>query len=82
MKVYSDEGGTWRLIGRADIEDDGLPVYRLFLFGTASTITDDYAFCTVTHLSGDSGPPVVERVLLVGPGQVAELLPGWQPLAS
>jgi hypothetical protein len=82
VKVYSDDGGTRRLIGRADIEDDGMPVYRLLLFGAASTIADDYAIGTVTHLPGDGGPPVVERVILLAPGQVAELLPGWQPLAS
>jgi hypothetical protein len=82
VKVYSDDGGTRRLIGRAEIEDDGMPVYRLFLFGAASTIADDYTIGTVTHLREDGRPPVVERVIVIGPGQLPELLPGWQPLAS
>jgi hypothetical protein len=82
MKVYLDQGGKKRLIGRADIEDDGMPVFRVRLFGAASSITDDYAMGTVTHLPADGSSPLVERVLFVGPGQRPELLPGWEPLAS
>jgi hypothetical protein len=37
----------------------------------------------VTHVpEGGGGPPVAERVVLAVPGQMVELLPGWEPLAS
>jgi hypothetical protein len=82
MKVYCDEAGERRLIGRADIPDDVGPVYMVQLFGAASTITDNFTIGTVAHFGPEPGSILVERVILLGPGQRPELLPGWQPLAS
>ena len=82
MKVYLDESGEKRLIGRADVPDDGAPVYEVSLFGAASTIAESFTVGTVTHLPNDGGAPVVERAVLAAPGQLVELLPGWQPLAA
>ena len=42
MKVYLDEAGKQRLIGRADIPDDVGAVYKVHLFGASSTITDHF----------------------------------------
>jgi len=82
MKVYWDEEGERRLIGRADIPDDVGPVYKVQLFGAASTITDHFTVGTVAHFGPEPGSMLVEKVILLGPGQRPELLPGWQPLAS
>jgi hypothetical protein len=82
MKVYRDEVGERRLIGRADIPDDVGPVYTVQLFGAVSTITDHFTVGTVAHFGPEPGSMLVERVILLGPGQRPELLPGWQPLAS
>ena len=82
MKVYWDEEGERRLIGRADIPDDVGPVYEVHLFGAASTITDHFTVGTVAHFGPEPGSMLVERGILLGPGQRPELLPGWQPLAS
>ena len=82
MKVYSDEGGDRRLIGRAEVPEDVGPVYEVPLFGAASTISESFAIGTVTHLPEGGGAPVVERAVLAAPGQLVDLLPGWQPLAS
>lgn len=43
---------------------------------------ETFAVGTVTHLPEGGGAPVVERAVLAAPGQLAELLPGWKPLAS
>jgi hypothetical protein len=48
----------------------------------ASTICERFTVGTVTHLPKSGGAPVVERAVLAAPGQLVELLPGWQPLAS
>lgn len=82
MKVYRDEAGERRLIGRADIPDDVGPVYEVHLFGAASTITDRFNVGAVTHFGPEQGDIQVEKAILLGPGQRPELLPGWQPLAS
>lgn len=82
MKVYLDEAGEQRLVGRADIPDDVGAVYEVHLFGASSTITDHFTVGTVTHLGAEPGDISVERVILLGLGQRPELLPGWQPLAS
>lgn len=82
MKVYRDEAGEQRLIGRADIPDDVGPIYEVRLFGASSIITDHFAVGTVTHLGPKPEDIHVERVILVGLGQHPEVLPGWQPLAS
>lgn len=82
MRVYLDEAGTQRLIGRADIPDDVGPVYEVHLFGASSPITDHFTVGVVTHLGPDPENIKVERAVLLAPGQRPELLPGWQPLAS
>ncbi len=69
------------LVGRADVPDDHGPVYEVPLFGAASVISERFALGTVTHLPAGAAP-VVERAVLLVPGQMAELLPGWVPLAS
>ena len=82
MKVYLEEGGERRLIGRSDLPEDCGPVYEAPMFGAAATIVESLAVGTVTHLPDGGGVPVVERAVLAAPGQLVDLLPGWQPLAS
>jgi hypothetical protein len=82
LKVYVDNGGNRRLVGRADVPHDCGPVLELPFFGPASTICERFTVGTVTHLPKSGGAPVVERAVLAAPGQLVELLPGWQPLAS
>ena len=82
MKVYLDDAGEKRLLGRADVPEDTGPAYEVHLFGTASTIADRFTIGIVTHQPRGTAAPVVERVVLLVPGQRPEVLPGWQPLAS
>ncbi len=82
MKVCLDDGGEKRLIGRADVPDEHGPALEVPLFGPASIIAERFTIGTVTHLPPNGGPPMVERAVLLEPGQLAEVLPGWQPLAS
>lgn len=82
MKVYVDETGEKRLIGRADIPDDVGPIYEVHLFGASSTITDHFTVGAVSHLGAKPEEIHVERAIILGPGQRPELLPGWQPLSS
>jgi hypothetical protein len=82
MKVYLSDNGASRLIGRADVPDDGAPVFEVRLFGAASIIADTFTVGTVTHLPASGSGPVIERVILVSEVQRPEILPGWQPLSS
>ena len=82
MKVYIDDCGEKRLIGRADVPDEQVLVYEVSLFGANSTITEQFMLGVITHLAADGADPFVERAVLLAPGQQPELLPGWQPLAS
>ena len=82
MKVYLDDAGEKRLLGRADVPEDAGPVYELTLFGAASIIVDRFIIGAVTHLPEGGGAPVVERAVLLAPGQRPEVLPRWEPLAS
>ena len=82
VKVYLDEAGEKRLIGRADVPEHAGPVITVPLFSGPSIIREHFTIGTVTHLPPGGGAPVVERAVLLAPGQPAELLPGWQPLAS
>lgn len=82
MKVYRDDAGGKRLLGRAEVPDDVEALYELPLFGAASTIVERFVVAIVTHPLQDDGAPLVERVVLLSPEQRPELLPGWQPLAS
>lgn len=82
MKVYLDDDGEKRLVGRADVPEDVGPLLEIPLFGAASTIAERFTIGTVTHLPENGGAPVVERAVLATPGQIVDLLPGWRPLAS
>lgn len=82
VKVYLCEDGEKRLVGRADVPENAGPVFRAPMFGAASIIVEPFAIGAVTHLPDGGGAPVVERVVLTAPGQLVDLLPGWQPLAS
>jgi hypothetical protein len=83
VKVYLDEdGGGRRLVGRADVPEDCGPVFEVPLFGAAATIAERFAIGAVTRLPDGGGAPVVERAVLGAPGQLVELLPGWEPLVS
>ena len=82
MKVYLDDAGEKRLLGRAELPENIGPVYEMPLFGAASTIVERFTIGTMTHLPEGGGDPVVERVVLLSLSQRPELLPGWQPLAS
>ncbi len=82
MKVYLDENGDKRLVGRADVPESAGPVFRAPMFGAASIIVEPFVVGAVTHLPEGGGAPEVERAVLAAPGQLVELLPGWEPLAS
>ena len=82
MKVYVCEGGGKRLVGRADVPANAGPVFRAPMFGAASIIVEPFVIGAVTHLPEGGAVPVVERAVLASPGQLVDLLPGWQPLAS
>ena len=82
MKVYTDEVGAKRLVGRADIAESEGPVYQVALFGASSSIVDNFTIGSVTYLPAGGGMPIVERAVLLSPGQRPEVLPGWQTLAS
>lgn len=82
MKVYLFDGSEYRWIGRAEVPDDGSPVYDMRLFGAASFIVERFTIGTVTHLPTGGALPIVERGIILSPGQRPEILPRWQPLAS
>lgn len=82
MKVYTDDDGGRRLIGHAAVPDDCGPVYEVPAVKETEAITEAFAVGTVTHVPEGGGAPVVERAVLAVPGQMVELLPGWEPLAS
>jgi len=83
MKVYLDDGGDKRLIGRADVPAECGPVFEALVFGPAApSIVESFAIGAVTHLPEGGGAPAVERAVLAAPGQLVDLLPGWKPLAS
>ncbi|MCW8088212.1 hypothetical protein [Sabulicella glaciei] len=81
MKVYVDEDGHKRLIGRAEIPEETGPVHREWLFGGESAIYEDFAIGSVTRF-GTDGRTTVERAVILSPLQRADFLPGWAPLAS
>ena len=76
MKVYTDDDGARRLIGRADVPDDCGPVYEVPVVREALAVTEEFAIGTVTHLPEGGGAPVVERAVLAAPGQLVELCRG------
>ncbi len=75
MKVYLNEDGEKRLVGRADLPEDCGPVFEVPLFGAASNITELFTVYALTLLPSDGGAPVVERVVLAAPGQLVVGLP-------
>lgn len=81
MNVYLDQNGERRLIGRAGVPEGNGPVFEVLLLGGASAISEVFTVGTVTHVPDGGGAPVVERAVLAAPGQLVELLPGWEPLA-
>jgi hypothetical protein len=82
MKVYLDDGGDMRLIGRGDVPNEHGPVYEVALFGAASIIVERFTIGAVTHLPAGGRLPNVERAVVLALDQRPEVLPGWQPLAS
>ncbi len=82
MRVYTDDDGGRRLIGRADVPDDCGPVYEVPVVKEAFAVTEEFAVGTVMFAPEGGGAPRAERVVLAVPGQSVELLPGWEPLAS
>jgi hypothetical protein len=82
VKVYAREGGVSRLIGRAEIDDDGGSTFRVQLFGATSAIIEDFAIEEVRREASAEAHPIVERCIFVAPGQHPEFLPRWQPLTS
>ncbi|MGK7869761.1 hypothetical protein [Falsiroseomonas sp. E2-1-a20] len=81
MKVYLDNVGERRLIGRADVPSEAGPVWIVRLFGSALIIKEHYTIGTVTHVPDGGARPLMERAVLLARGQPPELLPGWQALA-
>ena len=82
MKVYLHENGESRLVGRANVPEGAGPVFRAPMFGAASIILEPFVVGAVTHLPQSGGVPVVERAVLAAPGQLVDLLPGWEPLVD
>lgn len=82
MKVFRGENGAWRLIGRAEVPDQGLPVFRVPLFGAGSRIAEAFIIGMVTQRLPGRDAPVAERAILLSAGQHPEVLPGWRPLGS
>ena len=82
VKVYLQQAGEKRCIGRADVPDDAPLLISVPLFGGSSIIREHFEIGTVTHLPAGGGTLIVERAVVLAPGQLPELLPGWQPLAS
>ena len=79
MDVYADEDGEMRLVGHAAVPPDCGPVFEVPLFGPASVIRERFTIGTVTLLPEGGREPVVIRAVLLSPGQMPELLPGWRP---
>lgn len=79
MKVYLELKGERRLIGHADIKDDGQPAHRVLLFGDdAPSVVDVFPIVELVVPPADGGWSI-ERVLIVQPMQRPEVLPGWRP---
>ena len=82
MKVYLEENGETRLVGRADVPAGHGPVLEVPVPDASSVVTERFTVGTVTHIPVAGGAPVVERAVLMAPGQIAKVLPGWVRLAS
>lgn len=82
MDVYADEAGEMRLVGHAAVPPDCGPVFEVPLFGPVSVIRERFTIGTVTLLAEVGREPVVIRAVLLSPGQMPELLPGWRPVRN
>lgn len=82
MDVYADDDGEMRLVGHAAVPTDCGPVFEVPLFGPVSVIRERFTICTVNLLPEGGREPVVIRAVLLSPGQMPELLPGWRPVRS
>ena len=82
MDVYADEAGEMRLVGHAAVPADCGPVFEVPLFGPVSVIRERFTIGTVTLLPEGGREPVVIRAVLLSPGQMPELLPGWRPIRN
>ena len=80
MKVYLFDDRKRRLVGSADLPDGEQALYEVPVSGPASTVVEHFIIGVVAHLPESGGSPVVERAVLLEPGQPAELVPGWVPL--
>lgn len=76
MKVVVTDGERAHLIGWTDLPDDGLPEYVARLFGAASVVEERFKIVPASAL-GLVGVAPDERVVVVEPGQMVELLPRW-----
>ena len=81
MRVYLDENGDKRLVGRADVPDDCGPIFEVPVFGSASIVLERFMVGAVTRMPFGN-ELIVERAVILWPGQLAEALPGWMPLAA
>jgi hypothetical protein len=82
MNVYLSDLGCLHLLGSATLPEDYCGAYEAPVCGSANAIIERFAIGTIIRLPADGGTPVVERAVLASPGQIVELLPGWEPLAS
>jgi hypothetical protein len=80
MEVFAAGEDGLRLVGHADVRADSGPVLEVPLFGPHAVIRERFTIGTVTHQDAQGGPPAVVRAVLLAPGQLPDLLPGWRPL--
>jgi len=82
MDVYAEDDGEMRLVGYAAVPADGGPAFEVPLFGPVSVIRERFTIGNVTLLPEGGREPVVIRAVLLSPGQMPELLPGWRPVRN
>jgi hypothetical protein len=82
MKVYLGDDNGMRLVGRAEVPEDCGMVYEVPMSGDAAAAAERFIIAAVPRPARGDGAPALERAVLAWPGQLVELLPGWQPLAS
>ncbi|MGG5824057.1 hypothetical protein [Falsiroseomonas sp. HW251] len=54
MQIFQDDGGTQRLVGRADVPPDHGPVFEVSLFGPSSVIRERFTIGTCTWAGGQT----------------------------
>lgn len=80
MNVYAEEGGEFRLIGRADVPQDCGATFDVTLLGPSAVLRERFTIGTVTQRPAGGGPPTTMRAVLLTHGQHPGLLPGWRPI--